>query len=448
MTPPAPSKSNSPTPIYREFGEGRTWRIFRVMAELVEGYTFLASIARAVTVFGSARTLPTSWYYQEAQKLGRLLAKGKFSTVTGGGPGIMEAANKGAYEGGGESIGINIQLPREQRINPYVKKAVGFYYFFTRKVILTAPSQAFVFFPGGFGTLDEFFEVLDLIRSERMMRVPLIMVDRKFWQPLLEFLRHNAYQKIHALREEDLTLFHIVDTAEEVYEIVHRTKERPRCEISPEAFCDGDEVNWRVFRIMAELVEGYQFLQNVKNPVTVIGTAHIKLQSRFYSDAYRICKELGRRGKTIITGGGPGIMEAANKGATHAGAESLGLDISVDHKERINPFVRRSISFHYTFVRKYMLSSPSLGFILFPGGYGTLTECFEVLTLMQTKKMERIPVLLYGREFWQPLFDFIQKNVFEREAAVAPEDMSLFKIIDTPEAAVKEMLAAKRRSYF
>src|SRR3989338_6182356 len=138
-----------------------SWRIFRIITEIVEGYQFLSELKNEVIILGSARLPHNNKYNKIAVELGRLLGKNGFTTITGGGPGIMEAANRGAFEVGGESVGLNIQLPMEQRINPYVQHAVAFYYFFTRKVMLTAPANAFVYFPGGFGTFDEFFEVVD-----------------------------------------------------------------------------------------------------------------------------------------------------------------------------------------------------------------------------------------------------------------------------------------------
>src|SRR3989338_2150312 len=150
-----------------------SWRIFRIITEMVEGYQFLSDLKNEVVILGSARIPPNDKYYKIAVELGRLLGKHGFATITGGGPGIMEAANKGAFEVGGESVGLNIQLPFEQRINPYVKKATAFYYFFTRKVMLTSPGNAFVFFPGGFGTLDEFFEVVDYMELGFMEKTPI-----------------------------------------------------------------------------------------------------------------------------------------------------------------------------------------------------------------------------------------------------------------------------------
>lgn len=202
-----------------------SWRIFRIMSELVDGYEFLAGQKREVTVFGSARTKPGSHYYEEARKLGRLLAKGKYTVITGGGPGVMEAANRGAFEQGGESLGLNIELPHEQRVNPYVKKGLGFHFFFTRKVMLTAPSQAYVYFPGGFGTLDECFEVLTLIQTKKMDKVPVVMVGKDYWAPLEVFLRDEMLKNHQAINKEDLKLYTIVDTAEEAMKIIRKSKD-------------------------------------------------------------------------------------------------------------------------------------------------------------------------------------------------------------------------------
>lgn len=197
-----------------------TWRIFRIMAEFVDGYDFLSKLTADVTVFGSARLLPGSKYYEMAVELGRLLAENGFSVITGGGPGIMEAANKGAFLAGGESIGLNIQLPFEQRINKYVRHGIGFHFFFTRKVMLTSPSQAFVAFPGGLGTLDEIFEVLTLMQTKKMQPVPVILMGSEFWGALRTFLNDIALEKYKTIKPADLDLFHIVDSAQEAIDIL------------------------------------------------------------------------------------------------------------------------------------------------------------------------------------------------------------------------------------
>lgn len=203
-----------------------TWRIFRIMAEFVDGFQFLTDTKRQVSIFGSARSPAGSKWYAEAVKLGSLLGKGGFTVVTGGGPGIMEGANKGAYEVGAPSVGLNIQLPREQRTNPFVTQAIAFHYFFTRKVMFAASAQAYVFFPGGYGTLDELFEILTLIQTGKSEKLPVVLVGREYWEPLQAWLMETVYGKHDALNRADINLAKIVDTAEEVYAIVSKSTER------------------------------------------------------------------------------------------------------------------------------------------------------------------------------------------------------------------------------
>ena len=203
-----------------------TWRIFRIMSEFVEGFQFLSETSREVTIFGSARFPESDHWYQEAQKLGRILGKNKFSVITGGGPGIMEAGNRGAVEGGGDSIGLNIQLPSEQRTNPYVQKGRAFHYFFTRKVIMAASAQAYVFFPGGFGTLDELLEMLVLIQTGKAQKVPIICVSHEFWDPFFKWITEGVYKKFDAVALEDMKLYKVVDTAEEAFVLIKNSKER------------------------------------------------------------------------------------------------------------------------------------------------------------------------------------------------------------------------------
>jgi len=203
-----------------------TWRIFRIMAEFVEGFQFLSTTSNEVTVFGSARLSSNSRWYAEAERLGGLLAKSGYTVVTGGGPGIMEAANKGAALAGGVSVGLNIQLSREQRINPYVNHARAFYYFFTRKVILAASAQAYVYFPGGFGTQDELFEILTLIQTKKSEPIPVVLVGKDYWGGWLDWIERTMYGEYDTVSREDLEIFQIVDSAEEAFAIVKTSKER------------------------------------------------------------------------------------------------------------------------------------------------------------------------------------------------------------------------------
>jgi len=211
----------------KDFRESFHWRVFRIISEFVEGFQFLFDFKKTVTFFGSARLAPNNHWYQEAEKLGQLLAKAGFTVITGGGPGIMEAANKGAAEKGGESVGINIQLAQEQRINLYVTKSAAFHYFFTRKVMLSYSAWAYVFFPGGYGTLDEFFELITLVQTKKIdSQIPLVIVGREFWGGLLGWIDEVVYQKLQGIDKEDMEIYKLVDSAEEAFEIVRKAKER------------------------------------------------------------------------------------------------------------------------------------------------------------------------------------------------------------------------------
>lgn len=210
-----------------DYEHNPSWRIFRIMSEFVDGFHFITKFVKSVTIFGSARFDKKSPHYRAAQILARLLARAGYTIITGGGPGVMEAANKGAVEGKGESVGLNIQLPFEQRINPYVKKAIAFNYFFTRKVMLAFSAQAYVFFPGGYGTLDETFELLTLRQTHKINpRIPIILVGKDFWGPLCTWLKDNAAKKHGTLDESELRLWDLVDSPEEAFEIIKKTRLR------------------------------------------------------------------------------------------------------------------------------------------------------------------------------------------------------------------------------
>ncbi len=216
-----------------DFRSSSNWRIFRIMAEFVEGWHFLADHKKTVTFFGSARFEPGTKWYVEASKLAKKLALDGFSIVTGGGPGIMEAANRGAMEArhetgenakktAGESIGLNIELPHEQRVNRYVMQSRGFHYFFVRKVMLSYHAQAYVFFPGGFGTLDETFELLTLIQTHKIDPLPVVLVGKEFWTPLDDWLNAVCYKKFNAINKEDMDIYSIVDEVDDAYKIISK----------------------------------------------------------------------------------------------------------------------------------------------------------------------------------------------------------------------------------
>ena len=196
-----------------------TWRVFRIMAEFVDGFETLSKIGPAVTVFGSARTKPGTSVYDDAEETGRLLVNAGYAVITGGGPGIMEAANKGAKEAGGTSVGLNIDLPMEQELNPYTTHGLSFRYFFARKMMLVKYAKAFVIFPGGFGTLDEFFEPVTLIQTRRMEPFPVILVGRAHWEELLKWMKAHLLEDGY-ISPEDMQIFTIVDRPEEVIQAI------------------------------------------------------------------------------------------------------------------------------------------------------------------------------------------------------------------------------------
>lgn len=194
-----------------------SWEIFKIMGEFVEGFETMSRIGPCVSIFGSARTKPENKYYKIAEEVAFLLTQQKFGVITGGGPGIMEAGNKGAQRGGGKSVGLNIVLPFEQEANPYIDndKIINFDYFFVRKVMFIKYAQGFIVLPGGYGTLDEMFEALTLIQTEKSGKFPVILIGRDFWSGLIDWIKNTLLEEEHNISPEDLDLIKIVDSAEE-----------------------------------------------------------------------------------------------------------------------------------------------------------------------------------------------------------------------------------------
>ncbi len=207
-----------------------SWQIFKIMAEFVDGFESLAKIGPCLSIFGSARTKPGEKYYEVAVEIAKRLSEEGFGIVSGGGPGIMEASNRGAQLGGGSSVGLNIQLPFEQTTNDFIDKEhnLHFEYFFVRKVMFTKYSQGFVMMPGGFGTMDEFFEVATLIQTGKMLQVPLVLVGSEYWSGLMQWVKEIMMKKENNISEKDLELLKLADTAEEaVQHILHFYSEHP-----------------------------------------------------------------------------------------------------------------------------------------------------------------------------------------------------------------------------
>ena len=198
-----------------------SWRIFRIMAEFVEAIETLSRVKHAVSIFGSARTKPDDPYYQKAELLARRLVEKGFGVITGGGPGVMEAANKGAAEAGGQSVGMNIRLPFEQKPNPYANVSIDYKYFFIRKVMFVKYAVAYVILPGGFGTMDELFEALTLIQTKRIKGFPVILMGSEYWKGLFDWLRKTMLRD-NKISPDDLELFQMIDDPDEAVKLIQK----------------------------------------------------------------------------------------------------------------------------------------------------------------------------------------------------------------------------------
>lgn len=210
----------NPEPLVCKPQKLESWRVFKIMAEFVDGFETIRRYGLAITFFGTARTTFAPDVYQNATDLAHKLAKAGYAVISGGSSGLMEAANKGAYEAGGASVGLNIRLPHEQSSNGFVTDSMVFDHFFVRKVMLAFASEVYIYFPGGFGTLDEFTELLTLIQTKKIKRVPLVLYGREYWEPIVSLFRTHLFEKYHAIDEADLELFHIVDSVDEAYEYI------------------------------------------------------------------------------------------------------------------------------------------------------------------------------------------------------------------------------------
>ncbi|WP_159799411.1 TIGR00730 family Rossman fold protein [Flavobacterium sp. MK4S-17] len=207
---------------WNEIRSNDSWAIFKIMSEFVNGFETMARIGPCVSIFGSARTKPDDKYYLLAEKIAKKISNAGYGVITGGGPGIMEAGNKGASQGNSPSVGLNIELPFEQHFNPYIDKDknLNFDYFFVRKVMFVKYSQGFVVMPGGFGTLDEMFEAITLIQTKKIAKFPIVLVGREFWSGLLEWIEKVMITKYFNANPEDMNLIRIVDTEDEVLEVI------------------------------------------------------------------------------------------------------------------------------------------------------------------------------------------------------------------------------------
>ena len=207
--------------IRNDFVREDTWRVFRIMSEFVEGFEILSKVGKAVSIFGSSRASSSNKYYKLAEEIAYLLAKEGYAIITGSGPGIMEAANKGTKRAGGNSVGLNIQLPSEQTPNKYVDTLLDFHYFFVRKVMFVKYAKAFVIMPGGYGTLDEFTESLNLIQTRRIPKFPVVLFGSEYWKGMLHWLADTVLKNGN-ITKKDLNIFTVVDNPKEVVDVIKK----------------------------------------------------------------------------------------------------------------------------------------------------------------------------------------------------------------------------------
>lgn len=231
-----PNGTNDHKPLtLLEISESAKKRVALIAQEFTDGFEFIKNYPRSVTFFGSARTKEGDFYYEKARELAKnIVEELHYSIVTGGGPGIMQAANRGAYEAGGNSIGLNIQLPNEQISNEYLTDQINFYYFFSRKVCLSFSAEAYVFFPGGFGTLDEFLEILTLIQTGKIPKAPIILFSKKHWRPLEDFFK-NSLAEGGFINESDTSLYTITDDEKFILDIIKKAPVRIGLEYNPKS---------------------------------------------------------------------------------------------------------------------------------------------------------------------------------------------------------------------
>jgi uncharacterized protein (TIGR00730 family) len=208
-----------------DFEQEESWRIFRIMAEFIEGFELLSKVGKAVCVFGSSRLKKNDKYYKTSEKVAHLLAKSGYAVITGGGPGIMEAANKGAKKANGKSVGLNILIPTEQKPNPYINILLDFRYFFCRKVMFVKYAKAFIVLPGGYGTLDEFFEAITLIQTGKVSPFPVILIGKEYWRGLTGWLKNQVLMR-KCISKSDFNIFKTVDTPEEALSLIKKFHRR------------------------------------------------------------------------------------------------------------------------------------------------------------------------------------------------------------------------------
>jgi uncharacterized protein (TIGR00730 family) len=268
-----------------------------------------------------------------------------------------------------------------------------------------------------------------------IQKVPVILVGRDFWDPLVDFLNNTCHNTVKAIKPEDLEMLKVVETAEEAYDIIKHTEDHPNFLDNISNTNSVSSVNWRIFRVMAELVEGLDFLQSLPKNITILGSNKVSRDSRYYEDVYNIAQETIKHDFSILTGGGFGIAEAANKASSEAGKPAYATLLNQAGKT-MNQYVSDSIHFRFPFTRQFILTGPTNQYLFCPGGLGTLHQLFEVLTLVQTHKVDPTPLILYDDEFWGPLVNYIKEILDQKYRTINPADLNLFQLTSSKDEVI------------
>ena len=381
------------------------WRVLRIQAEFVEGFGALAELGRAISVFGSARVKHEDPEYALGLEVGRLLVEAGYAVITGGGPGAMEAANRGACEAGGVSVGLGIELPFEQGMNEWVDVGVDFRYFFARKTMFVKYAQGFIVLPGGFGTFDELFEALVLVQTKKVTSFPVVLLGHAYWDGLVDWLRSTALVG-GKINERDLALFHVTDDPAEAVRLVGSADECARLQRRrPGAGRRGGPQGRRVVAA-----------------VCVYCSSSRRIDPSYVELATAVGTELARRGHSLVSGGGSvSCMGAVARAARAGGAHTVGviprvlLDLEVADHDADELLVTDDMR-----ARKGVMDARADAFLTLPGGLGTLEELLEIW-VSRTLAMHAKPVVVLDPDgLYQPLraqVDLLVERGFVRDGA-------------------------------
>jgi uncharacterized protein (TIGR00730 family) len=414
---------------------------FTEISDAVRDFAIFSEIGPVVSVFGSARFKEDHPQYISARNFAARLSGLDCVLLTGGGPGIMEATNRGAHEYGGVSFSCSIRLPREQKTNVYSDLDKVFEYFFTRKIFLMKGSNYIVAYPGGYGTQDETLEAFNLINKGKMHPVPIILVGKDYWEPHINFLIQHA-EPIGAIKSSDFLvkgkpLFHMVDDDKQAFDIIQADLQAKAKSPNHENVKPKLHISEKMFmRAWSEFSSALQTLSNEPPHISVSG-ANTLATGRYVKMAYEFGKAFGKQGlNTLVSDLNP-TTEFLNTAVRTHGGVTMGFvnpEYRPDKTNDVNLMVKLPV--YYQFIREVLSHKCSSATVLFPGGFGTLKRANELVTLMQTKKAESKPVIAVGSEYWKPLREIAKKIYLDKYNAINEDDLDILQIVDTSAEAL------------